>query len=134
MDTIEGKKGKGEPVVLSLLYTNTNRQLFFKMEVCTTSEVDRVFRGIKKYLGDDLFKEIFECILTDNGKEFKDPLALETSEETGEILTRIFYCRPRHSEEKGKCEKNHEHFREFIPKGHSFMNYSKRDFNYISNQ
>ena len=134
MDTIEGVKGKDEPVILSLLYTKTNLQLFFLMDACTTYEVDKVFRGIKSYLGDDLFKETFECILTDNGKEFKDPLAIETSEITGEILTRVYYCRPRHSEEKGKCEKNHEHFREFIPKGKSFKGYNQRDINFISNQ
>lgn len=133
MDTLVGKKGKDEHTILSLLFTKTNLQLFFKLRSNCTEEVDRVFQNIKNHLGADVFKQTFEGILTDNGIEFRDPLAIETDSETGEKLTRIFYCEPRRSDQKGKCEKNHEHFREFIPKGVSFNNYSKFDIDKISN-
>ncbi|MEG0959507.1 MAG: hypothetical protein RSE60_00340, partial [Erysipelotrichaceae bacterium] len=59
---------------------------------------------------------------------------IETDPITGEKLISIFYCDSRHSEQKGKCEKNHEHFRECIPKGHSINPYTHADTNYISNQ
>ena len=132
MDTIEGIKGGA--VVLSLLFTKTNLQLYFKLESACTEEVKRVFDTIKDYLGDDLFKEIFGCILTDNGKENKDPHSLEINSETGEKLISIFYCDPRRSDQKAKCEKNHEHFREMIPKGVDIGLYSVSDINHISNQ
>jgi hypothetical protein len=45
----------------------------------------------------------------------------------------FYYCRPRHSEEKGKCEKNHEHFREMVPKGKSMNPLTKKDMRYVSN-
>lgn len=132
MDTIEGKKG--ESAILSLLFTKTNLQLYFKILHIETSEVQRIFKEIKNHLGNDLFKETFSCILTDNGKENQDPLSIEVEEETGEILTRIFYCEARRSDQKGKCEKNHEHFRELIPKGKSMDGYGQKTINYVSNQ
>ena len=54
-------------------------------------------------------------------------------DKTGEVLTRIFYCEPRRSDEKGKCEKNHEHFRELIPKSISMNPYDQKDMDYVSN-
>lgn len=130
MDTVEGVKG--ESGILSLLFTKTNLQLYFKIDSICEEEVNRIFSAIKKYLGPELFKEVFACILTDNGREFRSPELLEFDEETGEQLIKIFYCHPRRSDQKGKCEKNHEHLREFVPKGKSFNDYNKNDINYFS--
>ena len=88
---------------------------------------------MKTYLGSDLFRQTFEIILTDNGSEFHDPISLETDPNSGEKLCSIFFCKPRHSYQKGKCEKNHEHFREIIPKGTSMDPLSRNDIRYISN-
>jgi IS30 family transposase len=96
-------------------------------------EVSRVFNGIKDFLGLELFKETFEVIITDNGSEFHDPLSIETDSGTGERLVDVYFCRPRHSEDKAKCEKNHEHFREMVPKGMSMNPLSRKDIRYVSN-
>lgn len=40
--------------------------------------------------------------------------------ETGEIRTRLFYCNPYSSFEKGAIEKNHEYIRYILPKRSSF--------------
>ena len=133
MDTIIGKRGKEEKCVLSLLYTKTNLQLFFLLDKCDSIHVNRLFDYIKTQLGDELFKEIFPVILTDNGSEFHEPLQIETSFITGEKLINIYYCEPRRCDQKGKCEKNHEHFRELVPKGVSMNPLSKHDINYVSN-
>lgn len=130
MDTIEGIKGKS--ATLSLLHTKSNLQLFFKIPRKTQAYIISVFENIKKHLSPEIFKEIFECILTDNGTEFMDPLSIEIDSITGEILTKIFYCEPRRSDQKGKCEKNHEHFREFIPKGLDMDPFDQKDMDYIS--
>lgn len=131
MDTVEGERGKS--AVLTLLHTKSNLQLFFKINSVCSSEVLRIFDAIKSYLTPQIFKEVFECFLTDNGKEFKDPLAIVSDSETGEVLSQLFYCKPRRSDQKGACEKNHEHFREFIPKGIDVTPYSHKQMNYISN-
>ncbi len=131
MDTIIGLREEGA-CVLSLLYTRSNIQLFFKLNSRTTDEVTRMFDSIKMHLGLDLFKETFEVLLTDNGGEFYDPESIEIDNDTGEKLVNIFYCDPNRSDQKGKCEKNHEHFREFIPKGVSLEPYDQKDMEYIS--
>lgn len=132
MDTVEGKKS--ESAVLSLLFMKTNLQLFFKISNIEGSEIIRIFDEIKQHLGSELFKETFECILTDNGKENKDPMRIENDPQTEEVLTQVFYCEPRRSDQKGKCEKNHEHFREMIPKGKSMNNYGQKTIDHVSNQ
>lgn len=132
MDTVVGKKGSHEKAALSLLYTRTNLQLYFLLDSKTSSEVTRVFAGILSFLGPELFKQTFAIIKTDNGIEFDDPLTLETDPYTGEQLINIYYCQPRRSDQKGKCEKNHEHFRECVPPGLSMNPMTRNDMRYVS--
>jgi len=133
MDTVEGIKGTDEKCVLTLLHRRSNLQLYFLLNCKTQLEVIKVFDSIKTFLGPKLFASTFTVILTDRGVEFQDPLTLETNADNGETLIKIFYCNPRHSEEKGKCEKNHEHFREHVPKGFSMNPLTKKDIDFISN-
>lgn len=134
LDTIEGIKGKDQKAVLSLLHTKTNLQLYFVINSISIECVTQVFDDIKRHLGDDYFKEIFEAFLTDNGKEFKDPLMIEISMQTGEKLTNVFFCEARRSDQKVKCEKNHVHFRECVPKGISMNPLDVKKLCFVSNQ
>ncbi len=102
------------------------------MDSCTSIQVNKIFDAIKSVLEPELFKDTFSIILTDNGHEFSEPHLIETDPNTGEQLCHVFYCEPRRSDEKGKCEKNHEHFREMVPKGCSMNSLSKKEINYIS--
>ena len=134
MDTIIGKKESDEKCVLSLLHRRSNLQLYFLLRNKNMFEVTYLFDTIKSVLGIELFRETFTIILTDNGTKFHDPLSLETDPETGEKLISIYFARPRRSDDKGKCEKNYEHFREKIPKGFSMNRLTKHDINFVSNQ
>lgn len=129
LDTIEGVKGG--KAVMSLLYRMTNLQLFFLIDSIDQDEIIRVFDKIKLTIGDMEFKKYFPVILTDRGKEFKDPLAIEYSK-SGEKLCDVFYCDSRQSQQKGKCEKNHEHFREKAKKGTSFDEFTQEKIDEIS--
>jgi len=131
MDTVHGKKSDSK-VVLSLHNVKSNLQLYFLLNNCDTLSVNKVFSSILNTLGDVLFKETFTIILTDNGSEFSNPLAIETNPLTGEKLISVYFCEPRRSDQKGKCEKNHEHFRELFPKGRSLDNLSQTDINRVS--
>ncbi|MEG0553850.1 MAG: IS30 family transposase [Carnobacterium sp.] len=133
MDTVIGKKNADEKCVLSLLHRPSNLQLYFLLERKDSLEVSKIFTVFKQVLGYDLFKETFPIILTDNGSEFSDPLSLETDCDTGEKLIHVYFCDPRRSDQKGKCEKSHVHFRECVPKGISMNPLSKKDINFISN-
>ncbi|MCH4021668.1 MAG: IS30 family transposase [Erysipelotrichaceae bacterium] len=134
MDTIIGKRERGEHCVLSLLHRRSNLQLSFLLPRKEMLAVNRVYDSIKAFLGPDLFKDAFSIILTDNGPEFHDPQSLETWAVDGRKLINIYYARPRRSDDKGKCEKNHEHFREKVPKGFSMNQLTQKDINFISNQ
>jgi IS30 family transposase len=133
MDTVIGHHGSDEKCILTLLYTKTNLQLYFLLNSCTAANVIKIFDAIKGVLGSELFKETFPVILTDNGTEFSNPILIETDPQTGEQLIHVYYCDPRRSEQKGKCEKNHEHLREIIPQGYSMNTLSKHDINRASN-
>lgn len=120
MDTVEGVKGGKS--LLTLHFVKYQFQLAYLMESLCSSETLRIFNEIQTSIGIDAFKELFEVILTDNGKEFSDPESLEVDDETGEIRCRIFFCDAYRSSQKAECEKNHEYIRYVLPKGTSFNN------------
>lgn len=133
MDTIIGVRDGNQSVILSLLHRESNLQLYFKLKSNTQDEVVKVFDMLKNHLGEESFENTFEVILTDNGAEFKDPISIEQSLDLTNTLTKVFYCMPNRSEQKGQCEKNHEEFRKFIAKNISFNEYTKDDIDHISN-
>ena len=130
MDTVEGIKGG--KVLLTLLFRNYNFMLIFLMESKTMECVEKVFINIRKTIGNDEFKRLFEVILTDNGSEFFNPISIETDYQTGEVLAKVFYCDPSASYQKGSIEKNHEYIRYVIPKGNSFNQLTQEDCNILA--
>ena len=118
MDTVEGRRGG--KVFLTLMFRQSKFMLIYLMENKTMECVEKVFKSIKKTIGIELFKRIFEVILTDNGSEFFNPMSIEKDEETEEIISHVFYCDPGASWQKGAIEKNHEYVRYVLPKGSSF--------------
>ena len=130
MDTVEGVKG--ESVLLTLLWRQANFMVAIKLESKTAESVNCLFAYLKGRLGYEDFRWLFPIILTDNGNEFSNPEEIEFN---GRLVypTKLFYCDPGHSEQKGKIENNHEYIRRFIPKGISFDNYTQDDINLMIN-
>ena len=130
MDTVEGVKG--ESVLLTLLWRNSNFMLAHKLEEKSSDAVSHFMCFLKSLLGYEKFHELFPIILTDNGVEFSRP---DIIEDNGKHVypTKVFFCDPGHSEQKGKIENNHEYIRRFIPKGKSFNTYSQDDINLMLN-
>ena len=130
MDTVEGIKG--ESLLLTLLWRNSNFMLAYKIENKEADTVNNFFKFLKERLGYETFHELFPIILTDNGVEFSKPDEIEFN---GHHVykTKIFYCDPGHSEQKGKIENNHEYIRRFIPKGVSFDDYKQGDIDLMMN-
>lgn len=130
MDTVEGVKGG--KVFLTLLFRNYNFMLIFLMENKTMDCVEECFIYIKKTLGLEVFKKLFEVILTDNGSEFFNPISIEVDLNLGELLSHVFYCDPGASWQKGSLEKNHEYIRYVLPKGTTFDNLTQNDCDKLS--
>ena len=80
----------------------------------------------------NIYKKLFQIILTDNGKEFLNPLSIEYNHTTGEYITHLFYCDPSASWQKPQIEKNHEFIRYVLPKKTSFNNLTQDDCNLLS--
>ena len=62
-------------------------------------------------------RRVFRAVLTDNGAEFSDEGAIAALIGEGPGETRLFYCDPRRSDQKGACERNHVEIRKLLPKG-----------------
>ena len=130
MDTVEGIKGG--KVFLTMLFRNSRLMLIFLLDSKTQKEVKSVFDFLEKKLTLPVFKKLFSVILTDNGGEFGNPSELEFNF-NGNPRTRIFYCDPRASYQKGMIEKNHEFIRYVLPKGSSFDDLTQDDANLLMN-
>ena len=100
--------------------------LIFVLQEKSQDQVIKVFDYLTEKLGIKVFQELFPVILTDNGVEFQFPEWLEC-DKNGEIRTKIFYCNPNSSWQKGRIEKNHEYIRYVISKSQSLDHYKQRD-------
>ena len=132
MDTVEGLKNEND-CFLTLLWRKSKFMLIFNLESQTTNEVTRIFEILQNLIPLDIYKDLFQVILTDNGHEFFDVNNIECIHSTGEYVTHLFFCDPHASCQKGMIEKNHEFIRYILPKGSSFKNINQEDCNLIMN-
>lgn len=132
MDTVEGLKNEAD-CFLTLLWRKSKFMLIFKLESQTTDEVSRIFEILQTLIPLEIYKHLFQVILTDNGHEFFDVNNIECIHSTGEYVTHLFFCDPHASRQKGTLEKNHEFIRYVLPKGSSFKNINQEDCNLIMN-
>ena len=117
MDSVIGTPGG--KVLMTLLFNNCNLMLAYLREHNTAQSVIDIFNQLEENLGLENFRTLFPVILTDNGSEFSDPEKLEFNTK-GERRTKIFYCHPYSSWEKGKIENCHTLLRRILPHGCSF--------------
>ena len=116
MDSVIGRVGGKS--LLTLIFPTSELMLTFLCEchtaACVQAKIDYLYDGLA-----ELFPELFPLILTDNGSEFSNPLAIETDTD-GKQRTRLFYCDTMASWQKPHVERNHEYIRLILPKGSSF--------------
>ena len=129
MDSVVGRVGG--KVLLTVMFPAQDFMLAFLRERNDARSVADVFAFLRRTLGATAgnpgpFSRLFPCILTDNGSEFSDPVAIEGP---GREFTRIFYCDPMMSNQKSQCERNHEFVRMILPKGTSFDSLTQDDVN-----
>ena len=70
---------------------------------------------LESILGAELFRKYVAVILTDRGGEFAYADEIERQKD-GVVRTRVFYCDPMSSCQKGSLENNHELLRYVCPK------------------
>lgn len=114
MDSVIGKVGG--KVLLTMNFNNCALMLAYLRDANHSQSVIDIFNMLEERLTSEVFQTLFPVILTDNGSEFSNPHALEKSPFTGKTRTRIFYCNPYSSWQKGHVENNHLNLRKVIPK------------------
>lgn len=131
MDTVRGLRTK-EQVLLTIMFNKNSVMLMILIEDETMDAVIEVFDKLTKALGIRRFRKLFPVILTDNGRCFKNAMALEYTK-SGSPRTKVFYCDPQASWQKPHIEKNHEYIRYVIPRGRTFKDYTQEDMTLIAN-
>ena len=116
MDTVEGAR-EDSACLLTLLHRPSRLQLALPLEEKTAGCVADALEGVRAILGADGTRRVFRAVLTDNGAEFSDEGAIAALLGEGPGETRLFYCDPRRSDQKGACERNHVEIRKLLPKG-----------------
>lgn len=117
MDTVEGAR-EDSACLLTLLHRPSRLQLALLLGEKTSGCVAAALEGVRAVLGAaDGTRRVFRAVLTDNGAEFSDEGAIAALLGEGPGETRLFYCDPRRSDQKGACERNHVEIRKLLPKG-----------------
>jgi len=126
LDTVVGtSKGKHE-CLMTLTERKTRFEIIFKLQYKTSDEVVKKFNQIKEFMKKK-YNKIFKSLTTDNGTEFSK--FLEIIQDTN---TKIYFCHPYCSGEKGTNEKQNSIIRYFIPKKTLIENYTCEDINKIA--
>lgn len=128
MDIVVGTRKGSKNCLLTLTERKTRFEIILKIQDRSPLTVQRVFEKIKKYTK-NYSNEIFKSITTDNGIEFSNYEEIEKI-----IGTKIYFCHPGASYEKGTNERHNGMIREYIPKGKDISNYSNKFINDISEQ
>lgn len=122
IDSVEGVKGGA--VLLTIHFVQQQLQLAFLRSSNDAQSVIDIFERLYFDLKPDIFMELFPVLIADNGSEFSNPKAIEFNKQ-GNRRTRMFYCDPLASYQKGSCENNHEMIRRCIPKGVDIGQYTQ---------
>jgi IS30 family transposase len=130
MDTVIGSEGG--KVIMTFDFTRDNFMFALLLDDKTAAEAASRIRELKAGLGAGgvRFGDIIPLLLTDNGGEFSNVSAF-TDDLEGIAETSLFFCDPYRSCQKPKVEKNHTIFRDIVPKGKSFDNFTQGTVNLI---
>lgn len=129
MDTVHGLISE-ERKLLTFYHRQSHLQFAVLIPDVRPSSVTSIIRSLQKTLG-DLFQPLFDVILADNGIEFDELIPASVHPDTGEFLSHVFYTRPYRCGDKGGCERNHEFFRYFVPKGHGLSDLMQKDIDFM---
>lgn len=131
MDCVIGTRS-GCGALLVLTERLTRREYVRLLPAKTAANVVCALDGIEKKLGSEMFAKIFQTITVDNGSEFADYLGMERSIGSGK-RTKIYYCHPYSSYERGSNENLNKMIRRWYPKGVSFANSTDADIARVEN-
>lgn len=130
MDTVIGRVGG--KVIMTFQFVNVDFMFGILLDNKTASEAALKIQQIKESLSRRGFSfgKYFPVLLTDNGGEFSNVFDFENTA-NGEKETRVFFCDPNSPFQKPHVENNHILFRDIVPNGRSFDDFSQETVDLI---
>jgi len=129
MDTVKGKRGVTKSCLLVLSERKTRDELCFKMKDQKAESVVDTLNYLERKWGKTFYK-LFKSITVDNGVEFSDAAGMEKSIHGGQ-RTKLYYCHPYSSWERGTNENQNKLIRRHIPKGEDIDLWTDKEVSYI---
>ena len=131
MDTVVGARGVSKKSLLVLTERKTRKEIIFLLKEHTAAAVVKALDKLERKMGAK-FREIFKTITVDNGSEFAEWEGMERSKRTKKKRTKIYYCHPYSSWERGSNENQNKLVRRHIPKGVNFDDKTQGDVDNIA--
>lgn len=132
MDTVVGgHKKHGKECLLVLSERMTREEIIRKIPNKKAESVIKALDALERTYGSKQFRETFKTITCDNGTEFLDFENAEKSALTKIPRTKVYFCHPYSSWERGTNENINKMIRRFIPKGAIMEDYSKEQVQQI---
>ena len=130
LDTVIGRIGG--KVILTIHFTAANFMCGLLLDDKTAASASEKFVALKNKLRSAGFHipAIMPLLLTDNGGEFSDVFSFENDPD-GNKECSVYFCDPMKSCQKPQIEKNHTLFRDIVPKGSSFDDFTQKTVNLI---
>ena len=122
---MRGQQGKSKKSLLVLTERKSRIEIVDLLKDGTSKQVVNALNRLERELGEKKFREIFKTITVDNGVEFSDWKGMEQSRRNKKNRTKIYYCHPYSSYERGSNENQNKLIRYHIPKGINFDDFSK---------
>lgn len=114
MDTVYNNESTG-PFIQTFKFVNSGVLFALLHEHKTAASMKHGIDILEEILGHELFRKYVHVLLTDRGSEFSAADAIEVSSD-GTRRTRIYYCDPMQSGQKGTLENKHIELRYILPK------------------
>ena len=120
MDTVYSSKEGAKETLLVLTERKSRIPIIELMPDRTQASVINALDRIERRFGARRFRQIFRTITVDNGGEFADVESLERSALCKKKRTKVYYCHPYSSYERGSNENENRMIRRHFPKGTDF--------------
>jgi IS30 family transposase len=105
----------------------TRKEIIMPIKTQSTKEVVKALNKLEYKFGRK-FKSIFKTITVDNGTEFSDCQGIEKSIYGKGNRTKVYYCHPYSSWERGTNERINREIRRLIPKGTNLANVTEAKY------
>ena len=115
MDTVYNDVSNG-PFIQTFKFTCCGVMVAIYHDTKTAMDMLDGVDALEKILGRKAFRKYVHILLTDRGSEFSSASLMENPDGRAR-RTRVFYCDPMQSGQKGSLENNHIAFRCICPKG-----------------